>query len=72
MVLKVLNRQVRTLDLCFRINPSSFSVEKGWEGARTDMETAQSTGRIEKWWPQGSKWLGLVERSGQTPDVSYR
>lgn len=38
MVLKVLTRQVRTLDFCFRINASSFSVEKGWEGARTDME----------------------------------
>lgn len=63
----MLSSQVRT-DLCSRTNTSSFSMEKGWEATRTDMETAQSLGRKEKWWLQGRQWLEQVERSGQTPD----
>lgn len=32
--------------------------------AKTDIRTAQNIGRKEKW-PQGRRWLGLVERNGQ-------
>lgn len=63
----MLSRQVRRTDLCFRTNTSSFSMEKGGEAARTDVETAQRIGRKEKWWLQGGQWLEQGERSGQTP-----
>lgn len=67
----MLSRQMRRPDLCFRTNPSTFPMDKGWEALRTDMETAQSIGRKEKWWLQGRQWLKRVERSGQTHIVSW-
>lgn len=55
----MLSRKVRKLDLHFRNNPYSFSMEIGWELQKTDMGTAQSIGR------KGRRWLGPVGRNGQ-------